>query len=103
MTDTKNKQEFVDIILKALTEGKEGKTGDNNEFMLESIAMLSSEIQSLIVAIDSMTNIMKYHNTAIEDLYTGQDLLAKMLNSSPEEFQDQPSIMPPPKNKKDLN
>lgn len=100
MTDSNNKQEFVDIILKALTKGKES---NDNEFMLESIVMLSSEIQSLITAIDSMTNVMKYHNTAIEDLYTGQDLLIKMLNSSPEEFHDEPIVNPVPKNKKDLN
>jgi hypothetical protein len=99
MTDSNNKQEFVDIILKALTKGKES---NDNEFMLESIVMLSSEIQSLITAIDSMTNVMKYHNTAIEDLYTGQDLLIKMLNSSPIEEHDDLQIAVP-KNKKDLN
>jgi len=99
MTDSNNKEEFVDIILKALTKGKES---NDNEFMLESIVMLSSEIQSLITAIDSMTNIMKYHNTAIEDLYTGQDLLIKMLNSSPIEEHDDLQIVVP-KNKKDLN
>ena len=109
MTDPKkNKQELIDAILKTLA--KEKGPNDNNEFLLESIVMLSSEVQSLVMAVDAMTNIVKYHNAAIEDLYVGQDVITKILKLPSDEYQDleedlaeQDTRLSVPKNKKDLN
>ena len=101
MEDSKLKQEFIDIILKALTKN-EPQEESNNEFLLKSIVTLSGEIQSLVTAIESISNVIKHHNSAIEDLYTAQDIILRILKV---DGQEDHSVAPaiPQKNKRNLN
>jgi hypothetical protein len=99
MSDASNKQEFIDTILKLLTKDK-GEKFENEEFLLQSIVTLSTEIQALVTAVDSLSKLVKFHNVAIEDLYTAQDVMLRILKVD-EGLQDPPP--PPQKNKKNFN
>lgn len=74
---------------------------DSQQFLLESIVTISTEMQALITAVDALTVAVNYHNEAIEDLYKAQDIIIKILKVKQGDSQDLPVITQ--KNKQNLN
>lgn len=97
MSDNNDKKEnFAEALLNFMSRDK-----DSQQFLLESIVTISTEMQALITAVDALTVAVNYHNEAIEDLYKAQDIIIKILKVKQGDSQDLPVITQ--KNKQNLN
>lgn len=92
---------LIEILLKSLVKDKNASS--NEEALLKHIETISEEIQNLTYSIDTLTNILKQHNEAIENLYSYQDIIMKMLNLDTSLEEQDLSQSQNQKNKKILN